>query len=232
MTRIINALFYKLALFALVSTTVLPLNSLSGASCGNPCEDESFWCSNKGCLIGGALLGAAAGAGTGYAAGHSSGHKGKRGFTGATGPTGATGATGAIGPTGPTGPAGTFPADVGQTLTFNESLNVAVGIGTTVIPFVSAPDGTVIAGTPFTIVAIGLNNFPAIVISDPIFGEYAAGFQIAGGPAGLTATFDGSATTSRDGALTIYSLATPIATAIGTNEQVSLNFVYGPDPIP
>lgn len=231
-SRIFNAVFYKLALFALVSTTALPTD-LSAGSCDPCCEEESFWCSTKGCLIGGALLGAAAGAGTGYAAGHSSGHRGKTGFTGPAGPAGLPGPTGPTGATGPTGPAGTFAVDTDETLTFTPALNVTVsGIGATVTPFVSLPDGTVIEGTPTVIAAIGVNNFPPIVVDPAMFGEYAAGFQIAGGPLGITAALIETVTASRGPVTTLVVNPTPAVVLLNTNGQTSVNFVYGDPPVP
>lgn len=226
----LSRVFYKLALFALVSTAVLPTDNLSAASCDPCCDEESFWCSTRGCLIGGALLGAAAGAGTGYAAGHGNNHRGKRGFTGPTGPTGPLGPTG---PTGPTGPIGTFAVDTDETLTFTPVLNVTVsGIGATVTPFVSLPDGTVLEGAATPIIAIGANNFPPIVIDPAMFGEYAAGFQINGGPLGITAIITESVASSRSGTTTIVTNPTPVVIGVNGNGQSSVNFAYGDPPVP
>lgn len=229
-SRIFNAVFYKLALFALVSTTALPTD-LSAGSCDPCCEEESFWCSTKGCLIGGALLGAAAGAGTGYAAGHSSGHRGKTGFTGPAGPAGLPGPTGPTGATGPTGPAGTFAVDTDETLTFTPSINITVAAGGTVTPFVSLPDGTVIEGTETVIGLIGVNNFPPIVVDPAMFGEYAVGFQLNGTVAFSGATL-GTAAATRDGSTTLLQLGPTVAVALGAQAQTSVNFVYGDDPVP
>lgn len=234
-----STVFYLLTIFTLSLTTVLPINNLNAAACCDQQDDCSFWCSTKGCLVGGALLGAAAGAGAGYAAGNSNKHHGKRGATGPTGPlgptgpTGPAGATGATGPTGPTGPAGAFASDIGQILTFTPSLNVtAGGIGSTVVPFVSLPNGGVFEGLGMVIAAPGVNNFPPIVIDPPFFGEYAAGFQILGGPLGITGIITETVTATRDASTTIVTNPTPETVGIGAMGQISVNFVYGDPPIP
>jgi hypothetical protein len=233
-SRVLYAIFFKLAIFVLVTATALPTNNLSAAGYGNGCDDNcSFWSSSRGCLVGCALLGAAAGAATGYAAGDSNGHHGKKGPTGPAGPTGPVGPEGAIGPTGPTGPAGSFAVDTGQSLIFHLVLNVTVGgAGNTITPFASKPDGTVVLGVPTVIAAPGIIVFPLIAITPPEFGEYAAGFHIDGVGLPLTAFLIGTVDATRDSTTTLFANNLIIATVGAEQAQISGNFVYGPPNVP
>lgn len=189
------------------------------------CESSSFLSGKGLCLIGGAALGAAAGAATGYAA-SSDGHRGHHGERGRRGPTGDPGATGA------TGAAFAFPADIGQSLTFNFVLTVTAGdVSTTVTPFVSLPDGTVIEGGAQAVV-IGVNTLTPIVITDPLFGTYTSGVQVVSGFVALGATLLETVVASRDGSTTLIANTTPVVATAANESQTTVDFVYGANPVP
>lgn len=197
------------------------------ASCEQDCCEDNCCGSNWGCWIGGTLLGAAAGAATGAAV------SGGRGHRGAQGETGDTGEPGERGRRGPPGAPGSFVADGTNTLSFDASLTVGASlVGAELVFFVSEPDGTVLQTAPVTPAAVGLLDFPALVVSPALFGEYATGIQISDPTlvaAATAVTID--VTASRDGSVTTLVLTTPTV-AIGDQAQASSNFVYGEDPLP
>jgi len=207
--------FFKVVATKLALISVLSCLTPSYASadcCPPPCEDEcggGFWSGKGGALLGGALLGAAAGAAAGAAV--ASGRRGSRGATG------------------PTGPAGTFPADVGETLTFEFGLTIGVGtIGSVITPFVSAPNGVVTVGTPITVTSlIGLQPLLPIVITDPVFGTYTAGIQVvnAGLAAITTSTLVIDVISSRDATTEIVDLAA-LSVGLAEQSQISGDFTY------
>lgn len=225
--------FGQTMIFGLVSMSLIPASGFSNYGNSQCCEEEecctSIWDSKAATWIGSALIGAAAGAGAGYAAGK--GNKGSTGNTGAAGPAGLTGPAGATGATGATGAPGTFAVDTGETLTFNSALTVAVGIGATVTPFVSQPDGTVLLGAP-VVLLLGINPFPPFVIADPQFGEYAVGVQMDATLLGITATLLQNAVATRDSSTTIIANAEPALALLGSQSQTSVNFVYGGPNVP
>jgi len=162
------------------------------------------------------------------------GERGKKGEKGERGERGHRGERGARGATGATGAAFAFPADIGQSLVFAYTFNVAEGdVGTTITPFVVRPDGVVVVGTPQTPLVAGPINF-SIVVSDPPFGGYQVGVQtINGGVLALTSTLIETVTASRDGSIT--TLVTPnlgLALGVGAESQISANFAYGPTIVP
>lgn len=218
-------------IFGLVSMSLIPVSGFANYA-GNCCEEEeccSITDSKAFTWIGSALIGAAAGAAAGYGA--SQGNRGHRGDPGPAGPAGPIGPVGATGATGATGAPGTFAVDTGETLTFNSSITVAVGLGATVTPFVSQPDGTVLLGAPVAVI-IGLNPFPPFVINDPQFGEYSVGVQMDATLIGVTGTVLQNAVATRDGSTTIFANVTPAVALLGTQSQTSEPFVYGPPNVP
>lgn len=229
MNKLLRA-FSQTMVFGLISMSLIPSSGFSNYGSNQCCEEEeccaSIWDSKAATWIGSALIGAAAGAGAGYAAGK--GNKGSTGNTGAAGPVGLTGPAGA---TGATGAPGTFPVDTGETLTFNGALTVAVGVGATVTPFVSQPDGTVLLGAPIVLI-LGVNPFPPFVIADPQFGEYAVGVQMDATLLGITASLVENAVATRDSSTTIFANVTPAVALLGTQGQTSENFVYGGPNVP
>ncbi|MBA3957049.1 MAG: hypothetical protein H0X51_01450 [Parachlamydiaceae bacterium] len=208
-----------------------------------PCRRDNRG-SSWGSTVAAILFGAAAGAGTGYLVANNKNkhcHDGATGPQGPSGPAGATGATGATGPAGLEGLAGQsvtgapgatgpspFIADTDESLTFNFSINITAGIGGSIIPFVSQPDGTVVEGAPIPIAGLLplVLNPPAIVINDPDFGTYTSGIHLDGGLVGVTAALTESVVSSRDGTTILLTSANGIAT-LGTNTQVSAEFTYG-----
>lgn len=176
-----------------------------------------------------------------------SGQRGPKGCKGDKGDKGAKGDKGDRGERGPRGERGRpgsdgedfeFAADEGQSLTFSfagltVSLITDPIVGTTFIPFVSTPDGTVIAGTPVNIVAVGAVNFSPIQILDPEFGTYHAGVQIFNGSGiplvSLALPLIETAFASRDSSLTLLSpLTVAVTIGPGSQAQASSAFAYGP----
>lgn len=236
MKRILGLALSHFATLGMISLTLAPVSDVSALSRNDCCEDECCApaCeSNMWCWLGGALLGAAAGAGTGYAASQD-GKRGRRGDEGPAGPggIGLPGPAGATGATGATGAPGTFEADEGETLTFNSVLNVTAGIGGSVIPFVSFPDGTVLEGAPVPITVLGPIVFPPFVIQDPVYGEYNVGVQTDSSLIAVSGSLVNNAVASRDSSTTIFANLTPVISLLGTQTQTSEDFVYGPVLVP
>lgn len=235
MKKLLERALSQLAVLSMISISFLPVCDLSAYAKNGCCEEEECCAapacdSNVWCWIGGALLGAAAGAGTGYAASQD-GRRGRTGDPGPTGPAG-LGIPGPTGATGATGAPGTFAFDAGETLTFNSAFTVAAGVGGTVTPYVSEPDGTVTEGTPVVIAALGAIVFPPIVITDPEFGEYNFGIQIDSTVIAVTGTLTENIVASRDASTTLVANATPVVSNLGTQSQTSEDFVYGPTNVP
>lgn len=214
----------KLAVITAISTC-LPSNDLSANyyqgpydnNCCQPCEApceapcQSGW-GNGWVLLGAAALGAAAGAATGAAVG---GGRGKRGRHG----------TDAENP---------FVSDVGQALSFNFVLALSLDVlGAVITPFVSTPDGRVISGTSQVATILGLAIPQSIVIDNPVFGTYTAGYQTTGGVVTLTAAPIVTVSASRDGSLTSIGLVTVgLGLLLETGSQTFGDFTYGAEPIP
>lgn len=237
MKKFLGYIFSHAAACCMILTSVAPISEVSAY--GNNCCEEDECCVGGGAgssawgWVGAAALGAAAGAATGAAVsnGHR-GHSGDPGAAGAAGAAGVAGAPGAPGAVGPAGPAGTFPVDTGETLTFNQNLNVTAGLGVIVTPFVSQPDGTVLLGPSVTITALGPITFDPIVIVNPQFGTYTVGVQADTNPTNLTATLDASVDATRDGSATIFISGLPVVVPLARFGQVSADFTYGSPPVP
>lgn len=157
------------------------------------------------------------------------------------GPTGLQGIQGPVGPTGPS----PFVPDVGSVLTFTNAFEPggALPAGSTLSPFVVAPNGVVFPGTP--IVADGILTdflFSPITVSNPVFGIYHTGVQVTlsadfspglinvtsqvnsdrAGPAPAKITVVGE----EDSLLPVFPLVT------GNQYQSTADFTYGPGNIP
>jgi hypothetical protein len=162
-----------------------------------------------------------------------SGVQGLQGPAGPAGPAGAQGPQGLAGPIGPTGPAGTFAVDTANTLAFHYTINASIGLGATLTPFVSLPDGTVIESTPIiiTLLNIGLPQILTIPVSNPPYGSYTVGVQNNGFIA-VTATISETVLASRDNTTTSLLNLTPLISLLGSQTQSSAEFVYGAAPVP
>lgn len=232
----------QLVLFAAFTLCVMPGSNVSAAAyygndacCEQPCDpcdpccESSIWDSKAFIILGSIALGAAAGAAVGAAISH-----GKHGSSGDLGPDGETGATGTTGTTGTTGPS-PFVADIGETLSFDMTLDIGTDIAGpgTVTPYVTQPDGTTIEGPAVVVLATGAVPIPPIVITDPQFGTYTWGVQYSSGllSATSTTTLSADITASRDGSVT--SVIAPPVVFLGSGQaQQSANFVYDPANVP
>lgn len=197
--------------------------SYEGNGCGECCDTGCcFWDTIKVPLIG--VVAGIGGGLIGGAISSSNGHDGHDGDPGATGATGATGPG--------------FTADTGQSLTFIlTSLFPASTPGAvTVIPFVTRPDGITIEGAPLVAPAAGGTVvFPALLVTDPVFGFYNFGLSIANTSSTTLAgiTLNGTlVNASRDASST--NELTPLAgVSIAPGEsQISSTFTYDSANIP
>lgn len=174
----------------------------------DPCETQCG-IGNGWVLLGAAALGAAAGAATGAAVG------GRRGRSGCDGED-------------------AFVADRGQSLTFNFVLALSADVlGATITPFVSTPDGRVIVGASQVATILAFATPQSIVVDNPVFGTYTAGYQTTGGLVTLTLAPIITVTASRDSSTTAVGLVTVgLGLALETGSQTYADFTYGPNPIP
>jgi hypothetical protein len=149
---------------------------------------------------------------------------------------GPQGPAGPIGLQGPTGPAGAganpFIADIGQTLTFDFTLPVTVGlIGDTVTAFITEPNGTTITGPTQTITLVGF-AIPSITVANPIFGNYQAGVIVGAATATINTSVTTTATESRNGTVTALSPLPLTVGVLGARAQGSEPYGYLINPVP
>lgn len=158
------------------------------------------------------------------------------GHSGCKGSTGSEGSQGLQGPAGPS-----FTADIGQSLVFDVTIDAfntnPTGVTYTVLPFVTAPDGTVFEGTPQT-VTTNVANVPlgSIPVSDPLFGIYKVGIA-AQNPDNPPFDFDlnvrADVTASRDGSVTTIAQDHYNSNNLTTLDiQSIVDFSYGPADVP
>ena len=161
------------------------------------------------------------------------GEKGKDGETGKNGQTGEAGKTGEMGPV---GPPGSFPRDIGNTLTFSYTFAITLGtltIGDIITPYVVLPDGSIHEGNIQSIVN-GVNIIASVIIQNPEYGQYYAGLQLKSGTGALGGSLIIATINSREGnVISTLFFNGPINNAlIGNQSQTTGLFTYGPDNIP
>jgi hypothetical protein len=115
-----------------------------------------------------------------------------------------------------------------QTLTFNYTLNVTIGLGGIVTPFVADPSGKVTMGVPVSITGIGTQTLTPISISNPLFGSYTVGIQTEGGSIGLGTSLTTTVEASRNLSTTFITNNKIILSILGSKSQTSAPFVFAP----
>ncbi len=253
--KLLNKIMTMLCMLAMLE---LAVPAKVQASCGS-----GFYGNDCCQLITTLLFAGAIGAAAGYAASDSNGkrgHKGDTGDTGATGPQGPAGPAGATSSSSSSSSSSSggncgscndccltpeeqaaqdllpFVADIGETLTFDVNLLLdgeATGAGTTIIPFVSTPDGLVVEGIAYQNAVI-TEQTRTIIITDPVYGTYHVGIQAFNDDAiSFNIDFaDADVTASSDGSVTVAPI-TDFA-VIGLSQQVQLSgeFTYGEGNVP
>jgi hypothetical protein len=159
------------------------------------------------------------------------GPQGILGILGPQGPEGPDGPPGFQGATGPDGPEGTFPVDTGESLTFTITLALTAVLpgDSTITPFITLPDQSVLTGPSFNISLLG-SQTTVFVVDPAIFGTYEIGLHIVvDGIAVSTFTAFAEVDSSRDETTTI--VIAPVGTVIiNTNDaqyQLAEQFTYG-----
>jgi hypothetical protein len=161
------------------------------------------------------------------------GIQGPQGSIGPTGPEGDIGPTGLDGPTGPDGPPGTFPVDEGETLTFTITIALTAALpgDSTVTPFITLPNQSVLTGVSFDVGLVSQQTMVFPPVDPAIFGTYEVGLHIEiDGVAASTFTAFAEVDSSRDATTTIViaPLGTAFITTNNAQYQLAEQFTYGP----
>lgn len=125
-----------------------------------------------------------------------------------------------------------FEKDCGETLTFRISLELFQDLGSSVIPFVSTPNGKVFEGTNYNLTLFNVTQTKTITIKNPVFGTYHVGLQGSDITSTIPFEFFSTVTASRDGSVTSLLPVIDDTFQAVPSQQFTQEFTYGKKNVP